>query len=135
MTFELLRQKISWGLFDKDGIKDEVGTINLLTPDVVLNAVKEVRTGKAVSLNWGLEKIYQPGFGRTKLQHQFVNWREKEGVSFYSYDDEITINTQSGNALAQSLSERKNGLIELRKPVGWTTYAGARILLGNRQQD
>lgn len=49
-----------------------------------------------MSLNWGLEKIHQPGFGRTALQHKIVNWREKEGFDFYSYDDEITVNTQAG---------------------------------------
>jgi hypothetical protein len=121
MTFGLLRQKTAWGLFDKDGIKDEVGTINLLTPDVVQNAVKEVRTGKSVSLNWGLEKIHQPGFGRTKLQHKIVNWREKEGFSFYSYDDEITLNTQAGILLMQPSCKKE--LTRSRKPVGWTSYA------------
>jgi hypothetical protein len=103
----LFRQKTSWGLFDKDGVKDEIGTINLLTPDVVQNAVKEVKTGESVSLNWGLEKIHQPGFGRTNLQHKFVNWREKQGYSFYSYDDEITVNTQAGNVFAQMMFDRR----------------------------
>lgn len=32
----------AWGLFDHDGVKDEVGTINLLTPEVVVNAKKEI---------------------------------------------------------------------------------------------
>jgi hypothetical protein len=90
-------------VFDKQGIKDEIGTINLLSPDVVVQAAKEIRTGKRVSLNWGLEKMHQPGFGRTKLQHKFVNWREKDGFDFYSYDDEITINTQAGMFFMESL--------------------------------
>ena len=94
--FSQKRQKTAWGLFDKDGVKDEIGTINLLTPEVVKHAVEEVRTGVSVSLNWGMEKIHEPGFGRAKLEHKFVNWREKEGFDFYSYDDEITVNTQAG---------------------------------------
>jgi hypothetical protein len=40
----------AWGLFDKDGVPDEVGTLNLLTPEVVLEAKKEIKTGKSVVL-------------------------------------------------------------------------------------
>jgi hypothetical protein len=61
-----------------------------------MNAGKEIRVGKSVALNWGLEKMHQPGFGRAKLDHTFIDWREKEGFEFYSYDDEITVNTQTG---------------------------------------
>ena len=132
MTFELLRQKTAWGLFDKDGIKDEVGTLNLLVPDVVQNAVREVKTGQSVSLNWGLEKIHQPGFGRTKLQHKIVDWREKEGFSFYSYDDEITLNTQAGIVFTRSWREKE--LTGYRKPVGWTSYVRTRTLSRRARQ-
>lgn len=89
-------------MFDRDGAKDEVGTLNLLTPDVVKDAAKEVRCGKSVSLNWGLEKIHEPGFGRASLQHKIVNWREKKDYPFFCYDDEITVNTQAGKSIAQS---------------------------------
>jgi hypothetical protein len=77
-------------------VKDEIGTINLLTPEVVVNAGKEIRTGVSVALNWGLEKMHQPGFGRAKLGHKFIDLSEKDGYDFYSYDDEITVNTQAG---------------------------------------
>lgn len=40
----------AWGLFDKDGVRDEVGTLNLLTPDVVVEAGKEIKSGKSVVL-------------------------------------------------------------------------------------
>jgi hypothetical protein len=40
----------AWGLFDKDGVPDEVGTLNLLTPEVVLEAKNEIKTGKSVVL-------------------------------------------------------------------------------------
>lgn len=95
---------IAWGLFDASpGVpKDELGTLNLLTPQVVLSAKDEIRTGKSISLNWGLEKQHRPGFNRTSLQHKFIDWRVKateSGVSdFYSYDDEITVNTQAGES-------------------------------------
>lgn len=39
-----------WGMFDKDGRKDELGTLNLLTPKVVMAAKQEVQTGISVSL-------------------------------------------------------------------------------------
>ncbi|KAF1809940.1 hypothetical protein P152DRAFT_421986 [Eremomyces bilateralis CBS 781.70] len=85
----------AWGLFDKDGEKDEVGTFNLLTPEVVIKASSEIKTGRSVVLNWSLDRIFNPGFGRTKFQHKILDWREK--IEEYSYDDEITINTQSGS--------------------------------------
>ncbi|KAF2665807.1 hypothetical protein BT63DRAFT_463993 [Microthyrium microscopicum] len=87
----------AWGLFDKDGVRDEVGTLNLLTPSAVIRARQEIQTGKSVCLNWGMEKLHEPGFNRTKLQHKIVDWRKKPGFTFYSYDDEITVNTQAGS--------------------------------------
>jgi len=43
-------QGCAWGVFDKDGKKDNFGTLNLLTPDVVKAAVSEVKEGISVSL-------------------------------------------------------------------------------------
>jgi hypothetical protein len=43
-------QGCAWGLFDKDGKKDILGTLNLLTPDVVKSACTEARDGVSVSL-------------------------------------------------------------------------------------
>lgn len=40
----------AWGLFDKDGKRDNVGTLNLLTPEVVMEAKKEIQTGVSVAL-------------------------------------------------------------------------------------
>ncbi len=40
----------AWGLFDKDGEKDKLGTLNLLTPDTVLKAATEIQVGESVSL-------------------------------------------------------------------------------------
>jgi hypothetical protein len=45
-------QGCAWGVFDKDGKKDVLGTINLLTPDVVKAAVAEVKEGVSVSLKY-----------------------------------------------------------------------------------
>lgn len=43
----------AWGVWDKDGVKDEVGSLNILTPEVVLEAKKEIQTGISVSLKYG----------------------------------------------------------------------------------
>ena len=39
-----------WGLFDKDGVKDQLGTLNYLTPKKVQRAKDEIQTGVSVSL-------------------------------------------------------------------------------------
>jgi hypothetical protein len=47
---EGLPQGCAWGVFDKDGKKDLLGTLNLLTPDVVTAAAAEVKDGVSISL-------------------------------------------------------------------------------------
>ena len=89
--------KCTWGLFDKDGIKDELGTINLLTPETVAEAAKEIKTGRSISLDWGLEKVEKPFGNRKGLEHKFIDWRTKPGFDFFCYDDEINVNTQAGS--------------------------------------
>ena len=42
----------AWGLFDKDGKKDLLGTLNLLTPDVVKAAASEIKDGVSISLRY-----------------------------------------------------------------------------------
>lgn len=42
----------AWGLFDKEGVRDEVGTLNLLTPETVLKAREEIQTGVSVVLKY-----------------------------------------------------------------------------------
>lgn len=42
-------QGCAWGVFDKDD-KGVLGTLNLLTPEVVKDAVTEVRQGVSISL-------------------------------------------------------------------------------------
>jgi hypothetical protein len=45
-------QGCAWGVFDKGGKKDVLGTLNLLTPDVVKAAAAEVKDGVSVSLKY-----------------------------------------------------------------------------------
>ena len=42
----------AWDIWDKNGVKDQVGSLNLLTPETILDAKKEVQTGVSVSLKW-----------------------------------------------------------------------------------
>jgi hypothetical protein len=47
---EGMPQGCAWGIFDKDGKKDVLGTLNLLTPEVVKDAAMEIRQGLSISL-------------------------------------------------------------------------------------
>jgi hypothetical protein len=129
----------AWGLFDTDGVPDEVGTLNLLTPEVVLEAKKEIETGKSVVLkyaqycyatveirtdsvlhSWSLDRVHEPGFDRVKPAFEVFDWHKKS--AWYSYDDQVVINTQSGSqwdGLRKSRS-RNNFPISNRIRTFWT---------------
>lgn len=47
---EGMPQGCAWAIFDKDGKKDLLGTLNLLTPAVVKAAAAEVKDGISISL-------------------------------------------------------------------------------------
>jgi len=67
--------------------------LNLLTPDVVQEAYKELKDGISVSLNWGIGAINTPGFGRKGLVHKVVSFVGTP-VDAHGYDDEVEFNTQ-----------------------------------------
>ncbi|CAG1983170.1 unnamed protein product [Fusarium graminearum] len=89
----------AWGLFDQDGKKDMVGTLNFLTPEVVRNAALGVKDGISISLNWPLNamtKLNVPG--RAVPEHKVLYIPESlAGLPFEqgkSWDDEVSFNTQ-----------------------------------------
>ncbi|RMZ78211.1 hypothetical protein DV738_g4002, partial [Chaetothyriales sp. CBS 135597] len=90
---EGLPQGTAWGIFDKDGKKDVVGSLNLLTPDVVKEAYKEARDGVSISLNWPLGAQHTPGFSRKTLHHHVIDFN-KTPLAGHGFDDEISFNTQ-----------------------------------------
>jgi hypothetical protein len=45
-----LPQGCAWGLFDKDGVRDQIGTLNLLTPEIILKSKEEILHGDSVCL-------------------------------------------------------------------------------------
>ncbi|KAH8688473.1 hypothetical protein BGZ61DRAFT_533250 [Ilyonectria robusta] len=76
----------AWGLWGKD---DQLGTLNLLSPNSVRDAASEIREGKRFSLNWCLSHPKTPGFQR----HKDVYSHTITGPG-HVLDDTITFNTQ-----------------------------------------
>ncbi|KAF5582784.1 hypothetical protein FPANT_8389 [Fusarium pseudoanthophilum] len=83
-----------WGFFDVDGQKDQLGTLRLLTKEVVQKAKDEIQTGTHVQLDWPLHNIEFPGFGRIPLQHTVKDLAEE---GFVAFDDVISFNTQTSS--------------------------------------
>ncbi|KAK8015625.1 hypothetical protein PG991_008513 [Apiospora marii] len=87
-----------WGFYDKDDQKDEIGSINLLTPQVVKEASSEIQTGRHVQLDWPLNSLKFPTWGRkiyiNTVDHRLLDMSQTEQKS-YAFDDEISINTQA----------------------------------------
>jgi hypothetical protein len=70
----------AWGIFDKDGKKDKFGTLNLITPEIVKEAVKEVKEGVSVSLKYAstLPPADQSAvYGRANFGVQLAHWRHE----------------------------------------------------------
>lgn len=79
----------AWGLF---GDNDQLGHLNLLTPETTAAAAKEIVDGTRVSVNLPLGHLQRPCFGRVPLEHKIL--RKKTGVVF---DDSLAMNTQSSS--------------------------------------
>lgn len=82
----------TWGLWDSNGQRDQLGTLNLLTPEVVLEARKEIQLGVSVAINWSMNKVSTPHSQRKKPDHRILLLPDWVG-----HDDEVNINTQSGS--------------------------------------
>jgi len=69
--------------------------LNFITPDVVKAAYSELKDGVSVSLNWPLNAISAPGFGRKGLVHKVLSFMDAPGPhQAHGYDDEVEFNTQ-----------------------------------------
>ncbi|KAG6908111.1 hypothetical protein DXG01_006080 [Tephrocybe rancida] len=81
----------AWDVWPAD---DELGTINLLTDEVVKRAAQEeIRTGKSISLNWPVNFPENPMFARRTPE---VTQSIKIPNLYTVRDDDIHFNTQSG---------------------------------------
>ncbi|HKX30203.1 MAG TPA: cyclase family protein [Blastocatellia bacterium] len=79
----------AWGVFGDD---DQIGTLNLLTPERVAAAARLVQRGEVFALNWELEQPNPPLFSRTVLQHTIKPRRHNV------FDDQYdNFNTQSSS--------------------------------------
>ncbi len=79
----------AWGVFGDD---DQVGTLNLLTPERAAAAARLARQGLVFPLNWEMELPDPPLFDRTALKHT-IN-RRRRNVFDDVYDN---FNTQSSS--------------------------------------
>ncbi|KAJ9640577.1 hypothetical protein H2204_003205 [Knufia peltigerae] len=83
-----------WGFYDRNNEKDQVGAINLLTPSVVKESSKEIRTGRHVQLDWPLNNQQFPGYDRKPFEHKVIDHKP---LGICGFDDEVWMNTQSGS--------------------------------------
>lgn len=79
----------AWGLW---GDSDQIGTLNLLTPEKVANAASLVRHGQVFPLSWELELPDPPLFYREAIRHTVK--RRRKNVFDDIYDN---FNTQSSS--------------------------------------
>lgn len=77
----------AWEVWGKG---DELGTVNLLTAEVVAEAAKEIKLGKTICLNLPINFPGKPTFKRQPPMHN--TWALDEACN----DDSLYINTQSG---------------------------------------
>ncbi|KAL5338068.1 hypothetical protein BJX70DRAFT_398978 [Aspergillus crustosus] len=80
----------AWGLF---GPKNELGMLNLLTPELVRKtASEEIREGIRISLDLPLNRLSHPSFGRKPFVQELIN-KAPRVVN----DDVLTFNTQTSS--------------------------------------
>lgn len=60
----------AWGIWGDD---DQLGCLNHLTPEAVLDAAREIQTGKTVGLSWELNQMRIPPWYRIKLEHKMIS--------------------------------------------------------------
>jgi kynurenine formamidase len=74
----------AWGVF---GDHDELGTINLLTPEIVRAAASEIRSGKIFALNLPITIPDPPLFRRGRHRHQILPYPGAESFVLDDYLD------------------------------------------------
>ncbi|KAJ5344422.1 hypothetical protein N7452_002426 [Penicillium brevicompactum] len=79
----------AWGMF---GEQDQLGMLNLLTPQNTAAAAREIIDGVRVSTDWALNSMATPCFGRSAFEHVVKN-KFPRAVN----DDILVFNTQSSS--------------------------------------
>ncbi|KAL4939234.1 hypothetical protein BDV06DRAFT_225205 [Aspergillus oleicola] len=83
----------AWGVFDENGVRDVYGTLNFVTPEIVVAAKQEIQTGESVVLNLPLHMPTEPCSGRQPLEHTI--YAKAHGM--FCADDEVHLNTQASS--------------------------------------
>lgn len=107
----------AWGLY---GFDDELGALNMLTPQTVRAASKEIQTGDRISLDWYLNLPSHPSFGRPPFGWRMENRTHPDGTKRTVNDDHLDINTQSSS---QWDGFRHYGYQQSRRYYGGRTQA------------
>ena len=76
----------AWGLYGPNG---QLGTLNLLTPEVIKEASKEIQTGVRIGLTLPMNFLLRPSHNRLGIRHEIIH-KSPRAV----YDDVIEMNTQ-----------------------------------------
>lgn len=76
----------AWGLYGKD---DQLGALNLLTPEVVVEAAKEIKTGIRIGLDNPINFLARPSHSRLGLTHTIIHKAPRP-----VHDDIVEFNTQ-----------------------------------------
>lgn len=97
----------AWGLYGKD---DQLGTLNLLTPEVVIEAAKEIKTGIRVGLDTPLNLLSPPSHNRLGLKHTVISKAPRP-----VHDDIVELNTQASKSSSLRSESRTRGL-DLQRP-------------------
>ncbi|KAJ5522602.1 hypothetical protein N7527_006717 [Penicillium freii] len=79
----------AWGMF---GDQDQMGMLNLLTPENTAAAAGEIVDGVRISTDWALNSMTTPCFGRSAFEHIIKN-KAPRAVN----DDILVFNTQSSS--------------------------------------
>ncbi|CAD6582764.1 MAG: hypothetical protein TREMPRED_003382 [Tremellales sp. Tagirdzhanova-0007] len=82
-------QHSAWGVW---GDSDELGTLNHLTKDRVLEARSEIQLGERITINWPMNLPSFPAFGRQAFEHRIISKHPRP-----VHDDVLHFNTQSGS--------------------------------------
>lgn len=106
---------VAWALWNSHGKRDQIGTLNMLTPDVVLAAKEEIQRGESVAMNWEMHNVKHPGFGRKEMEHEIIDL----SPHYIAHDDIYTFNPQQGSQW-DGLS---NSMISLYSQLLLTTIA------------
>ncbi|KAG8685389.1 hypothetical protein FRC09_014776 [Ceratobasidium sp. 395] len=76
----------AWGVW---GDKDELGTVNNITPETILAASQEIKQGLSIPLNWAVDQPKYPFYERSGF-HQEIVPKHPRTVN----DDVVHFNTQ-----------------------------------------